>query len=97
MNESKNEEFIIEILSVLSFQQWSNNTGRCCLLGSGLTHYYTHYRSNNKGKTNQSAITSNTLYLKTAGVDKNPFVIALVDRYEMASLAPELLLSCALI
>lgn len=30
---------------------------------------------------------NNTLYLKIAGADKNPFEIALVDRYELALLA----------
>ncbi len=45
-----------------------------------ITRY--HREGNNRWETNWSATSSNSLYLKTAAVDKNPFDIALVDRYE---------------
>lgn len=59
---------------------------------SVITRY--HWEGNNRRETNWSTASPNTLYLKTAGVDKNPFEIALVDRYESAVPVPGFLSSC---
>lgn len=59
---------------------------------SVITRY--HWEGNNRRETNWSTASPNTLYLKTSGVDKNPFEIALVDRYESAVPVPGFLSSC---